>query len=448
MVSFKIKPYLEKISADLRTFCLTGLPEAPLYKRVFLALIAFTRILWSEIRTNRTFMRASSVTYTTTLALIPFLAVGGSFILMFNRTVKPEDIVNYIIEFITEFIGPLVNDQFTTLITDTLTRALNIGLGPIGIITLLVTTVMLFITIQDSVNDIWHVRKSQKMYIRILVFYALVTLGPVLISVSIYQATQLFSALNADLSLWKYFQTSAISLVASFLLFKFLPNTRVKTQHAVFPAIIFAVVFEITKFAFSYYMSIAFNKSYDPLYGAISFVPITLFWIYISWTLMFLGVQTCYCTQNFRKLTMASIYDAEQSEDQENVWFHIGPYAPLEIMASLVRALERGDLPVSAEKLSLECQYPQPAIEAILNRLVAAQVVNVVNSDSEIKYLISKPLDALDLNAIMDLFDESSPRASRFEHLNKIVARETESRRAHLEDQTANALRENVTENT
>lgn len=442
----KIKQYLEKLKADLRTYCLTGLPEAPLYKRMLLAMIAFVRILWSEIRINRTFMRASSVTYTTTLALIPFLAVGGSFILMFNRTVKSEDIVAHLIDFITEFIGPLTDDQFSTLITDTLTRALNIGLGPIGIIALLVTTVMLFITIQDSVNDIWHVRKGQKLYLRILIFYALVTLGPVVISISIYQATQIISALNADMSIWKYVQTSAVSLVASFLLFKFLPNTRVKVKHAFIPAILFAVIFEITKYAFSYYMSIAFNRSYDPLYGAISFVPITLFWIYISWTLMFLGVQTCYCTQNFRKLIMASVYDADQSDEQDDVWFHIGPYAPLEVTAALVRALEMGQTPVSAEALSIECQYPQQAVEAVLSRLVTAQFVNTVNSDSETKYVIAKPLDALSLNEIMDLFDESTPRATRFEHLNAIVSHQTEQRHTWLEEKTANDLRESHVE--
>ena len=442
----KLKTYTDKLKADLRTYCLTGLPQAPMHRRILLALIAFCRILWSEIRTSKTFMRASSTTYTTTLALIPFLAVGGSFILMFNRTVEPQDIVTKLIEWITEFIGPLANNHFNILITDTLTRALNIGLGPIGIIALLVTTVMLFITIQDSVNDIWHVRKSQKLYIRILVFYALVTLGPVLISISIYQATHLFSALNADMSLWKYFQTSLTSLVGSFLLFKFLPNTHVKTKHAFFPAILFSVIFEITKFAFSYYMSIAFNKSYDPLYGAISFVPITLFWIYISWTLMFLGVHTSYCTQNFRKLIMASLYESERSNEQEDAWFHIGPFAPIEITAALVRALENGKTPVSAEDLSQACQYPQPAIDAILSRLVTARFVNAINSDAETKYMIAKPLDAIRLNAVMDLFDESSPRARRFEHLHQIVAQETECRHSRLDQKTANHLRETGSE--
>lgn len=440
---FNFKSFVAKTKNNQRTYCLTGFEEAPWYKRAFHAALSFFHIMWSEIRSTRTFMRASSVTYTTMLAVIPFLVVGASVVAMFNRDVTAEDILIYI----QDFIGPIANETVTTFLKESLTRASEIGLGPIGLISLLVTTVMLFITIQDSVNDIWHVKRKQKLYIRILIFYAIVTLGPVILSISIYQATQLLTQIDAitpidtTMSIWKYLRTTVLSLLGFMLLYKFLPNTKVGFKYVIGPALVTTVIFEITKFAFSLYMQVAFANSYRVLYGALGFVPITLLWIYILWTILFLGFQSCYCAQNFAQLKIATLYDTDASVEQDP-WVFLGPYAPIEVIAALVRELENGKTPVPANALAISCQYPIQAIDAILARLVQKGFVNVIENDEELSYILAHPLDGMNLNKIQDVFDESTPRSVHYPILQELVRRLTEDRRIRLHKLNGHALRE------
>ena len=442
-MSFNFKTFVAKAKNNQRIYCLTGLEGAPWHKRVFHASLSFFHIMWSEMRSTRTFMRASSVTYTTMLAVIPFLVVGASVVAMFNRDVTAEDILGYI----QDFIGPIANETVTTFLKESLTRASEIGLGPVGLISLLVTTVMLFITIQDSVNDIWHVKRKQKLYIRILIFYAIVTLGPVILSISIYQATQLMTQIDAitpldtTMSIWKYLRTTVLSLFCFVLFYKFLPNTKVGFKYVIGPALVTTVIFEITKFAFSLYMQVAFANSYRVLYGALGFVPITLLWVYILWTIIFLGFQSCYCVQNFDQLKIAMLYDTDAASKQDP-WVFLGPYAPIEVIAALVRALENGKTPVPAKALAISCQYPIQAIDAILARLVQKGFVNVIENDEELSYILAHPLDGMNLNKIQDVFDESTPRSVHYPILYELVGRLTEDRRIRLHNLNGHALRE------
>jgi len=442
-MAINIKALTLRIKKNQDKYCLTGLPDSPWYTRAFHTTICFLHVMYAETRATRTFMRASSATYTTTLAIIPFLVVGGSFIALFNHDITSNDIVNYL----QDFIGPIANPAVTKFLSESLSRALEIGLGPVGIISLLITTVMLFISIQDSVNDIWHVKRKQKFYIRVLLFYAIVTLGPVLVSVSVYQATQLMGKLGAitptedDYAILKYIRTAAVSMLGCLVLYKFLPNTKVQFKYTFIPAIITALIFEVTKFAFSLYMQVAFANSYRVLYGAIGFVPISLLWIYILWTLMFLGFQACYCVQNFSQLKLATIYDSD-SDNESDLWIFLGPFAPIEVIAALVRELENGKTPVRAEELALSCQYPIQAIDAILSRLVQYNFVNVFENDGELLYVLAHPLDGLDLNAIMDVFDETTPRTIRYAKLHNLIKEQNISRQSHFQTLNGHALRE------
>ncbi len=439
----KFKTSFAKIKDNQRQYCLTGMKTEPWYKRLFYKDLTFLKIMWREMMSNRLFMRASSVTYTTTLALIPMLVVCGSFVLMFNRKIKQEDIINSIVDFIGPLANPDSDQTIVTFLSNTLSRALDFSMGPIGIIALLVTSVMLFITIQDSVNDLWHVKKSAKFYIRILWFYAIVTLGPVLVSISIYQSTQLINQVADDPSVWAYLSTAIYGFIACFLLFKFLPNTHVQFKHAIVPALAVSLLFEVFKFGYSLYMTFAFQNSYSVLYGTLALVPLTLLGIYILWMILFMGVLSCYVTQNFRELVATNFFD-ENTLNQEDTWIFMGPYAPIEVVGAIVREFQHGNTPVTAQDIAIACQYPTAAIEAILTRLIKNGLVNLIETDTERLFVVAKPLDMIDLNTILDAFDESSPRTKPYQNLNEIVSNETAERHERLLKVTAQALREPV----
>ena len=430
---------ITQITQEQRRFYLTEMDGEPWYRRVFYGLVCFFSVLVSEINSLRLFVRVASGTYTTMLALIPFTVVGGSLILTFNKQANVETLS----EKIRDFVIPVAGDTIGKFLNESLTRTLDIGLGPVGIISLLVTSVMLFVYIEDCFNDIWHVAKPRAFYLRILLFYAVVTLGPILLSFSIYQATQLIADLGMNGFFWKVFRETAVMFGMLLVVYKFLPNTRVRTKYALIPAAINAILLEALKFLFGLYFSIAFSTSYRILYGALGIIPVMLLWLYITWAIVLIGVETSYCMQNMRLLLLRKIYD---TSSDENPWVFLGAYAPLEVLAAMVRNLCAGKDPQTAEELAIECVYPILAVEAIMKRLETLKVVKRVETESAATYILARPLDKILIKDVMAAFDESSPRVMKHPKLSKLVDELLNVQKDIWSNLDANVLRDIVVE--
>lgn len=428
--------FLDHIASEQRRYYLTKMEDEPWHKRSFYAVICFISIFVTEFDNLRLFTRASSGTYTTMLALIPFMVVGGSLIITFNNEVTTTSLVAKI----NEFVIPLAGEAIATFLSESLTRTLDLGLGPVGVISLLVTSVMLFVHIEDAFNDIWHVAKPRAFYLRILLFYAVVTLGPVLFSFSIFQAAQLFS--NALLTgfLWNLMIEIGILTAICFIVFKFLPNTHVQVKPALIFAFVAAIMLEGARFAFSLYMSIAFGSTYSILYGALGIIPVVLLWLYISWIMMLGAVEACYCLQNKNALLLRKFYDARTGDKAS--WVFIGAYAPLEILAALIRNYCDGKDALTADELAVECVYPVQAIEAILGRLQKLDIVKKNEGERSATFYISKPLDKILLKDVMDAFDESKQRTQKHPKLEALVDQLIAAQENIWTDNNANILRE------
>ncbi|MBO4349352.1 MAG: YihY family inner membrane protein [Proteobacteria bacterium] len=429
------KQFIDQIRQNQKQYFLTGMENEVWYKRIFYALTSFISVFYGEIQNLRLFTRVASTTYTTMLALIPFMVVGGSLIITFNKEANVTEIITRI----NQFVAPVAGDVIANFLSQSFERTLDLGLGPIGVIALVVTSVMLFVHIEDCINDIWHVVKPRAFYLRILLFYAVVTLGPLLVSFSMFQATELLPNMIKEDSTWQLFQDTVIIFLASFILFKFLPNTRVRIKFAFIPAVIAAICLQIAKWGFGIYMSIAFKSSYSILYGALGIIPMTLLWLYFIWSIIYFGVEASYCLQNMRSLSLRWCYDSNPNGAE---WVFIGSYAALEVLSALVRNLCAGKEPPTADALAVECVYPTQAIQAILARLGQINVVKRMENDFANTYILAKPLDAIAIKEVMKLFDESTPRVQRHPKLQALVEQLIAAQEQIWSDSNANILRE------
>ena len=263
------KQFIKQIRPKRKEYFLTGMKQEPWYSRCFYATASFLSIFYAEIRSLRMFTRVASSTYTTMLALIPFMIVGGSLVITFNKQVNVTELITRINQFVT----PVAGDVIAKFLSESLERTLDLGLSPIGVLALVVTSVMLFVHIEDCINDIWHVTKSRAFYLRILLFYAVVTLGPLVVSFSMFQGTELVPGMFRDIPILQILQNIFIIFITCFILFKFLPNTKVRIKYAIIPAFIAAICMYIAKWGFGIYMSFAFQSSYSILYGALGIIP-------------------------------------------------------------------------------------------------------------------------------------------------------------------------------
>lgn len=244
-------------------------------------LAAFARRRLREVRLQQV---ASSLTFTTTLALVPLLTIVLAIFTMFPAFGQLRA------ELDSWFVQGLLPAGIASTISANLTQFASKaeGLSLVGALLLLVTTTTMMATIERAFNGIWGVRRPRPWSQRIPVYWALITLGPVLFGLSLSATTQLFMATGAlgraapfVEALFYTLVSVALTSGAYTLLYMSVPNCRVNWRDAAWGALAAAAAFELAKRGFAMY--ITRFPTYSIIYGALAALPLFLIWVYVSW---------------------------------------------------------------------------------------------------------------------------------------------------------------------
>lgn len=248
------------------------------------------RTLRQRFREDRLSLTASSLTFTTLIALVPLvtvmLAVFTAFPMFGSFQVALQKY----------FLQSLVPDSIAKPVLGALTQfaAKASRLGTVGLVVLVLTALALMLTIDRTLNAIWRVRKPRPIAQRVLVYWAAVTLGPLLLGVSLsitsyaISASQGFvGAMPGGVSFLLASLEFALLAAAMTGLFHYVPNTYVRWRDAVAGGLFVAMGFELAKRGFAWYLT--FVPTYSVVYGAFATVPIFLVWIYLGWVIVLLG---------------------------------------------------------------------------------------------------------------------------------------------------------------
>jgi membrane protein len=258
-------------------------------------------LTWSQVRDlNRFAMRrlreerlpqvAGGLTFTTVLAMVPVLTIAFALFTtfpMFNsfrasleayfvQSLMPKAIANTILGYLTQFASKATR------------------LSAIGAVALMITAVTMMSMIERVTNQIWRVRTARPLAQRIMVYWALVTLGPLLMGVSLSVSSHLFIATNGvvhSVPVLGYIFYTLVSIglttLACTLLYFAVPNRFVDWRDALWGGFLAAIAFEIAKRLFTIF--VAKFSSYTMIYGALAAVPIFLLWVYVSWLITLVG---------------------------------------------------------------------------------------------------------------------------------------------------------------
>jgi membrane protein len=242
---------------------------------------------FSEDRCSRV---AGALSYTTLLALVPLTAVAIAVVSVFP-------VFRPVMDTVQEFVYGNFVPAAGAVVSKYLQQfALNAGkLTAWGLLFLVIAALMVMATIEYTFNDIWHVKQTRKRLHRFLAYWALLTLGPILIGVSLTITSYLVSLpLFSGNTVLGGFRAFALGMLpplsewlAFVLLYTVVPNHPVRLRHALVGGLFAMVLFEIAKRGFGYFV-VTF-PSYRLLYGALAALPIFLIWIYLSWVVTLLG---------------------------------------------------------------------------------------------------------------------------------------------------------------
>ena len=248
------------------------------------------RTLLARFRADHLALTASSLTFTTVVAMVPFftvaLAVFTAFPLFAElqvglqrwlvRSLVPDTIARQVLGYLTQFASQAS------------------GLGALGFTVLLVTALALILTVDRTLNQIWRVRRLRPLGQRVLIYWTAISLGPLLLGASLAltsyvtaQSRGLVQGVPGGVQL--LFDTIQFLTLASgmTLLYRYVPNTPVKWRHAWVGGLFVAAGIEIAKRVLALYL--ANVPTYSVLYGAFATLPILLVWMYVAWVIVLLG---------------------------------------------------------------------------------------------------------------------------------------------------------------
>lgn len=241
---------------------------------------------------DRCRQHAMELTYTTLFAVVPMMTVTFAILSAIPSLQHVSvEIQGFVLSHFIPSSGQVVQQH----LADFSRQAAHLTIA--GSAMLFVTALMMLVTIEKAFNEIWKVPEERKGVITFLRYWAVLSLGPLLLgagfALSSYMmslrlfssAADLVNSLLPGMRLVTYVFTS----LAFTLMYVAVPNCKVPFRAALAGGLMAALMFEGAKMTFALFIS--HFSSYTLVYGAFAVFPLFLFWIYLSWSIILLGVQ-------------------------------------------------------------------------------------------------------------------------------------------------------------
>lgn len=313
---------------------------------------------------DRCLQIASSLTFTTLLSIVPLVTVALTLISAFP-------VFGHLNEALQRFVlGHLLPESAGTVATYTEQFAANAArLTAVGIVFLVVTSILLLMTIELAFNQIWHVSRPRALFQRVLIYWTLLTVGPLLVGASLSLTSWMVSLSlglvsdvpGAGIALLKTVPVVLTSLALALLYFA-LPNRRLRFLDALFGGLLAGLAFEGMKHGFAFF--ITQFPTYKLVYGAFASVPIFLLWIYLSWLLVLSGALVVAALPEWREQT-GKVLPVPGSDF----------FDALQILKILWQAHHTGEV-VRLSQLHAAVRLGVERIEAILDTMTGAAWVS------------------------------------------------------------------------
>lgn len=329
-------------------------------------LRAFGLHLWQHFRQDRCFEAAGALSYTTLLALVPLMAV-------ILGVMSAFPVFDYGVEQLQDFIFsnfvPAAGDVVHEYLDQFVQRSAE--LTGTGTLFLVVTALILMSTIEKTLNRIWRVEQLRHPTSRLMVYWAVLTLGPLLLGGSIgltsyLEGLQTFTPEFVRGTLqWILVVTTPflVAMLAFTLIFLVVPNRQVRFHHALAGAAFSALAFELSKRGFVLYVSNF--PTYEKVYGALAAIPIFLVWIYVSWVVILLGASVA------AALTTFNYHRAEWRWNPRHYLL-----LAMRLISHLWHAQAEGHGLTSSKLLEMEAAATDGELQLLLGRLVEARLVH------------------------------------------------------------------------
>lgn len=362
-------------------------PRAPV---AMIGALGTVRFMVAGMRAANINRVAASLSFTSSLAVIPALAVVLAILTAFPAfEAMRASAQDFILGNVVPDTGMKMREQIESFIN---AAGKLTAFGAVG---LAVTSILLLLTIETSFNEIFKVTRHRPFLTRLLVLWAVITVGPFLFGLS-FTLFGYFSAAKAllgndvakllNVGLGEIAPTIVAWLGISFL-YLVVPNRRVLPNDAMIGAGVAAVMFGLLRYSFAAYVSSM--TSYQAVYGAVAAVPVFLIWIYLNWIVVMAGAVITASLPDWR---YAKAGRSDEALDRLTL--------AMDVIAKLASAQHAGAA-YPARKLAKALAVPDVALSRVLETLRAGRFVAVTDEGG---WILSRDLDRIALADIVHQF--------------------------------------------
>jgi membrane protein len=330
----------------------------------------FSGYVWRRFREDRCFDSAGVLAYATVFAMVPLTATVFGILAAFPEFAGWR-------ERLTDFLFTHFVPDAAHAVSEYLYQfaANSTQLTGVGLLGLAATALLVMYGVEDTFNQIWRVRRPRPRLARFLMYWTVLTLGPLLVVSSLALSTYLLSLPLATGSLARLTAPLlrvlpfAVEIAAFTLAFIIIPHRKVKFRHALIGGLLASLLFELAKWGLGLYLRQV--PSYQQIYGTLAVIPIFLIWVYLSWVVILLGASIAASLSGFRFRPWAR---------------RIPPgyelYGLLRLIGRFIDAARNGELLEVEQLRRLEDGLSDGQLLGMIEALAEAQILQRTEADS------------------------------------------------------------------
>jgi len=399
-----LKTITNFIKEDIWTVSETKLTPAQLLgvnilKTLLLSLQGFKRDLCP--------LRASALTLYTLLSIVPVIALLFGVAKGFGFEKKLE-----------QQLLDQASDQDTMMLQliefaqNMLSSTKGGVVAGIGIVVLFWTVIKVISNIEESFNHIWKVKQNRPLGRKLSDYLSLMMLAPVLLiassSITVFVKTKItwlveviqLPAFGTKVVLYAMsFSPLVIMALLFTFIFVFMPNKEIKLKAGVIAGIVTAVMFQTLQWA---YLTLQIGaSSYNAIYGSFAALPLFLIWLQMAWVVVLIGCEISFFVHNFDNY--------QHNEKFSNLSLALKKSIALQVSHLIVKQFIKGETALSAEKISIELNFPVSVVQRTLRGLLDAKLIvtlNVLENEDSI-YQPARDINFISNATVIDALESS-----------------------------------------
>lgn len=289
-----------------------------------------------------------------------------------------------------------VAEELEKLIRDVETKLTFNRVGPIGAALLIVSALALLKTIEESLNRIFGAVRNRSITRRVLLYWSVLTLGPVGIALAAYLGRQaILSVQDAPQIAWfvaliGWAGPTLVGILVLASVYVLMPNTRVNYQAAVGGATVAVLLWLLARWAFALYVRHFVVKG--NLYGILGLVPLFLLWLNLSWTIFLFGAELAHTAANLARMEAAAAARNRPPRATD----------ALCVALAVAQPFQSGAGPIPFGQIAAAIGLPEDVVRPLLERLIARRVL--CNVDGAIDtYVLARPPERITVAELLEL---------------------------------------------